>query len=49
MVYFMDLFDELRDSLQKLFLVMVNQDVEIDSMLAASEECLAIVTSAEMN
>ena len=39
----MDLFDKLRHSLQKLFLIMIDKDVEIDSVLATSEESLAIV------
>ena len=41
----MDLFDKLRHSLQKLFLIMVDKDVEIDSVLATSEKCLAIIPS----
>ena len=41
----MDLFDKLRHSLQKLFLIMVDKDVEINSVLATSEESLAIIPS----
>jgi len=44
MVNFGDLLDERRYAIQKLGFIMFGKDIQVNTMLPAREECLAVVS-----